>query len=259
MPGGPGVSSDYLRSFADPLLDRLTWYLVDPPGTGESDPASDYSIGSTARFYREVADALGLERTLVFGHSYSGTVASTFAERYPEVTLGCLLVAPPVVGTDVDEAEGGAIRAAMNAAMERHAGEEWYKEAVEAEFNPDPDDPAGSMLRGLPLYFSAPDETLMVRVVAALTPIEINMEPMMWFYEREWAALDLRPIIEDLAAPILAIVGEHDWAVPPIQARFYQAAPNSRVVTVPECGHFVPLEKPNDYRSAVGDWLEGLD
>lgn len=255
MPGGPGMSSSYLYSFAEPLLDSLAWHLVDPPGTGGSTPSDDYSIPAHVAFYREVAVALGLERTLVFGHSYSGTVATTFAAKHPDTTLGCLLVAPPVVGTDVDAAEGGGIRADMNAAMERHSDQPWYEDAVDAEFNPDPEDPAGSLLRGLPLYFSAPSDEVVARAIEAVGPIEINTEPMMWFYEKEWGSLDLRPVIENLRPPVLALVGEHDWAVPPSQARFYESAPGGRVVSIQDCGHFVQLEKPDLYRNAVVNWL----
>ena len=259
MPGGPGVSSGYLASFAEPLIDRLTWYLVDPPGTGSSTPAADYSIEAHADFYRSVMLLLGVEQSFVFGHSYSGVVAPTFASRYPDATLGCLLVAPPVVGTDVDAAEGGGIRADMNAAMERHSGRPWYEDAVEAEFNPDPDDVSGSFRRGLPLYFSDPSDDMLARAVEALGPIEVNMDPMMWFYGKEWPGLDLRPMIPELATPVLAIVGEHDWAVPPVQAWHYASAPDGDVVVIPDCGHFVQVEKPDDYRAAAVGWLERLE
>ncbi len=69
MPGGPGVSAGYLASFAEPLVDDLAWHLIDPPGTGGTTPATDYSISAHVGFYREVASTLGLDRVVVFGHS----------------------------------------------------------------------------------------------------------------------------------------------------------------------------------------------
>lgn len=255
MPGGPGISSGYLRSFAAPLLDGLAWYLVDPPNTGGTSPADDYSIPAHASFYRKVASTLELDRVLVFGHSYSGTVATTFAASYPEVTMGCVVVAPPVVGTEIDEAEGGGIRSAMNTAMARHEHQGWYEDAVEAEFNPDMSDLDSSFRRGLPLYFSDPTDEIVNRAIDALTPIRVAMDPMMWFYEKEWPTLDLRPLIDDLQGPVLAIVGEHDWAVPPVQADFYRNASNGHVVEIKDCGHFVQIEAPDTYASAVSSWL----
>ncbi len=255
MPGGPGISSDYLASFAEPLMDGLAWHLIDPPGTGGTTSATDYSISGHADFYREVASTLGLDRVVVFGHSYSGTVAPTFAATYPEITLGCLLVAPPVVGTDIDEAEGGGIRSAMNGAMARHQNQPWYEDAVEAAFNPDMTDIEASLRKALPLSFSDPTDDILNRALNAFTPFQINMDPMMWFYEKEWPTLDLRPLINDLQCPLLALVGEHDWEVPPIQANFYRKSANGRVVEIADCGHYVQVEAPTVYASAVRDWL----
>lgn len=255
MPGGPGVSAGYLHSFAEPLLDRFTWYLVDPPGTGGSSPVDDYSIGAHVAFYRRALDAFGFDRAHVFGHSYSGIVATTFAHEHPDATVGCIVAAPPVVGTGVDADEGGAIRAAMNAAMERHADQPWYHDAVDAEFSPDPEDPSGSFRRGLPLYFSRPSVQIVEDALERMGPIEINMEPAMWFYGREWEALDLRPVLPTITRPLLALAGEHDWAVPPIQARHYEQVPEGTVVVFPDCGHFVQIEATDSYRQAVVDWL----
>jgi proline iminopeptidase len=259
MPGGPGLDAAYLVAFAEGLTSDLTWYLVDPPGTGGTDPADDYGIDAHVRFYRAASTALGLGRHLVFGHSYSGVVATAFAATHPGAVTGMLVVAPPVIGTDVDTAEGGAIRAAMNAAMARHAQEAWYEDAVRAEFEPDPEDIEGSFLRGLPLYFAHPTSEVLRRATAALTPFTVNPEPFQWFYEREWASLDLRPLINGLEVPILAVTGEHDWAVPPIQARFFSAAPRATVAIIPDCGHFVPIEAAEMYEATVRSWLAALD
>ncbi len=255
MPGGPGISSDYLASFAEPLMDGLAWHLIDPPGTGGTTSATDYSISGHADFYREVASTLGLDRVVVFGHSYSGTVATTFAATYPEITLGCLLVAPPVVGTDIDEAEGGGIRSAMNEAMARHQNQPWYEDAVEAAINPHMGDIEASHRKSLPLSFSDPTDDILNRLLNTFAPFQINMDPMMWFYEKEWPTLDLRPLINDLRCPVLAIVGEHDWEVPPVQADFYRKSANGRVVEIADCGHYVQVEAPTVYASAVRDWL----
>jgi pimeloyl-ACP methyl ester carboxylesterase len=56
--------------------------------------------------------------------------------------------------------------------------------------------------------------------------------------------------------PILAVVGEHDWAVPPVQARHYESAHQGAVREIPDCGHFVQVEKPEDYQEAVLGWLD---
>jgi pimeloyl-ACP methyl ester carboxylesterase len=48
---------------------------------------------------RQFADALGLDRFVLGGHSMGGTVATLFAERYPDRLAGLILVdsPPPLV------------------------------------------------------------------------------------------------------------------------------------------------------------------
>ena len=65
----------------------------DLAGCGESDPPSDgdYSLTARARSVGAVADALGYDRFVVVGHSYSGLVAGKYAAENPERVAGVLL------------------------------------------------------------------------------------------------------------------------------------------------------------------------
>jgi pimeloyl-ACP methyl ester carboxylesterase len=265
MPGGPGFSADYLSSFAEGLTDRMAWYLVDPPGTGETTPPTRpkaYSIDGHARFYRDVAQALDLGRYVVFGHSYSAVVALTMAARYQEEVLACLVAAPPVLGIAPDRAEGGSIRAAMDAALARHQGQPWFADAVESLRSgfaaSDQSEVEMHARHMLPLYFSHPTEDLLARARDLLAAsAAINVEASQWFYEKEWEDLDLRYMLPDVACPTLAVVGEHDWYVPPEQARLIgRYVPGGRVAEIPDCGHMPGLEAPEAYREAVLDWLD---
>jgi pimeloyl-ACP methyl ester carboxylesterase len=69
---------------------------LDVRGHGRSDPPTDgdYSIPSLAADVWAVADALGLERAVLVGHSMGGTVALACAAARPEQTAGLLLVDP---------------------------------------------------------------------------------------------------------------------------------------------------------------------
>jgi pimeloyl-ACP methyl ester carboxylesterase len=105
------------------------------------------------------------------------------------------------------------------------------------------------------LFFSSPTDELVGEAIRVMSPIEINMAPMMWFYEKEWPSLDLRANLGAISVPVLAVVGEHDWAVPPVQAHFFEATPAGTVFEISNCGHFVQLEAPDTYRQATVEWL----
>ncbi|HYV41658.1 MAG TPA: alpha/beta fold hydrolase [Thermoanaerobaculia bacterium] len=62
----------------------------DLRGMGESEPAAntDYSVEGFAEDVAAVADALGLERFVLVGHSYGGAVVAAYAGKHPERLAG---------------------------------------------------------------------------------------------------------------------------------------------------------------------------
>jgi pimeloyl-ACP methyl ester carboxylesterase len=66
----------------------------DMRGMGESDTDAQgrYGIPDMTEDVRAVADALGLERFVLVGHSFGGLVAGAFAARWPERLAGLVFV-----------------------------------------------------------------------------------------------------------------------------------------------------------------------
>jgi len=69
-----------------PLLDGYRLVIPDQAGFGESADAldGDYRVSAQVERLRAFADALGLERFHLVGHSMGGQTAGVFAARYPE-------------------------------------------------------------------------------------------------------------------------------------------------------------------------------
>ena len=85
-PGGPGFSSLYLGDLAG-LGQELELVLLDPRGTGGSDPAARpraYAIADYVADVEELREHLGLERLLLLGHSHGGVVAIEYAATHPD-------------------------------------------------------------------------------------------------------------------------------------------------------------------------------
>jgi esterase len=77
------------------------WVITpDQRGHGASARTPTYSLEAMREDLREFADALGLDRFVLGGHSMGGTVATLFAERYPSRLDGLILVdSPPPDGS----------------------------------------------------------------------------------------------------------------------------------------------------------------
>jgi pimeloyl-ACP methyl ester carboxylesterase len=114
----------------------IRWISYDRPGYGGSTPLPGRSVGSAADDVRVVADALGVGRFAVMGHSGGGPHALACAALLPERVLGAVCVAglAPYDAEGLDwfagmHASGRAsltAAAAGRAAKERHEAEAVY-------------------------------------------------------------------------------------------------------------------------------------
>src|SRR6059058_5466165 len=79
--GGPGLYHSMFRPYLDPLGDEYRLLYVDERGQGRServDPAT-LSLDVFARDVDLLAEALGLERFALLGHSFGAIVATYHA------------------------------------------------------------------------------------------------------------------------------------------------------------------------------------
>jgi pimeloyl-ACP methyl ester carboxylesterase len=88
---------DMHLALGEPLAARHRVIFVDRPGfgfsarkTGQGSSPSDQAV-----VLRKLLDALGIDRAVVVGHSWGGTLALTFALDFPQCVAGLVLVAPP--------------------------------------------------------------------------------------------------------------------------------------------------------------------
>jgi pimeloyl-ACP methyl ester carboxylesterase len=77
---------------------------------GSAEPSDlDYTIPSLAQDIGAVADALGLERFVLVGHSMGGSAAAAYAAAHPERLAGLVLVGTP--GRTAPEVEASVLAA----------------------------------------------------------------------------------------------------------------------------------------------------
>ncbi|MEA2256362.1 MAG: proline iminopeptidase [Solirubrobacteraceae bacterium] len=259
--GGPGMAADLLRDDAELLADRFAVHLIDPHGSGGSTPPADPSLYDHlghARFYDEVRRALGIERATIMGISFGGIVALTYAALFPEVADRCVAISTRVIGDDLDDEDGAA---EMERLLARHAGAPWYPAARRSwdEWTErvlateDPAEADAIMREILPLYTAYPDEP---RVRAAIErwrrDARGDLAAAKAWEGGLWQTIDARPLLGRVRCPVLVLVGELDPICGPAQARrLAEGLPDAEVVAIPECGHFVPIEAPERFRSLV--------
>jgi pimeloyl-ACP methyl ester carboxylesterase len=132
--GSPNIGTPPEPLFAAAEELGIRWVSYDRPGYGGSTPRPDRDVASAAGDASAVADALGIDRFAVMGHSSGGSHALACAALLPERVLGAVVVAgmAPYRAEGLDWFEGfgpggeAQLRAAAagRAALEKHLAEE---------------------------------------------------------------------------------------------------------------------------------------
>ena len=125
-----------------PAADRLgiRWVSYDRPGYGGSTPYPGRDVASAAAYVSSIADALGIDRFAVMGHSGGGSHALACGALLQERVLGVVSVAglAPFGAEGLDWFAGMSDSgvASLRAAAKGRAAKERYEASV-AEYDPE--------------------------------------------------------------------------------------------------------------------------
>ena len=204
--GGPGADHSHYRPQMSPLADvaQLVYYDHRGNGRSESGPQASWTLAQWGDDVRAFCEALGIERPVVFGASFGGMVALSYATRHPGHAAGLMLMSTAARGGAHTErrvalfeqlggAECGALarRRLLQGDTSREVLDEWLRIAV-PQYNRAPRD-SDAELRG-------------VR----------NAEATRWFSraDGEGNHFDLRPELHRIECPVLLMGGTLDPMLP---------------------------------------------
>ena len=247
--GGPGLDHAYFKPFLTPLTTFAQLVYLDLRGQGRSGrpPLETCTVEQMADDTVACCRVLGLERPVVLGHSFGGTVALTLALRHPDLA-GRLVLVDTTSCWSADHAEALALL------------EGWHGHAIRAaarSMEGDRSAEAKADFHRLVFPTYAWDPTLRAPVMAALR----RSGYVHALADRFWGGLadayDLRAHLGEIRWPTLVIVGERDWRTPPSASRTIAAGiPGAELLMLPDVGHFPYAEAPEAFATAVGQFVE---
>jgi pimeloyl-ACP methyl ester carboxylesterase/tetratricopeptide (TPR) repeat protein len=242
-PGGTPVVllhgyTDSWRSFERvlPYLSSFRVLAVTQRGHGRSDkPAHGYEPADFARDVAAFMDAVGVEQSVLVGHSMGATVAQRFAIDHPGRLLALVL-------------EGAFLPRPGNRVLE----EFW----TEVQTLRDPIDPG--FVRGFQestLAQPVPREFFQTVVGESL-----QVPARVWHAAlRPYVSLDFVPELRGVRAPTLVIWGDRDAFTPRAAQDGLVAAINGSRLSVYEgAGHSPHWEEPDRFAGEVASFIRGL-
>lgn len=222
-----------------PALARRRVVRIDLPGSGRSQRAE--GALSIARYADAVVSActrLGIARAHFVGHSMGCIVLQHVAVAAPALVRSLALFGPLI-------APGDAARTAIRARAEKaRGGAAGMHEITEALLQASV---SADTCQRLPLALAFVRESLMRQDGEA--------------YARSCEALADAPAaaVDRIACPVLLVTGDEDVVAPPqavrAMAEKLHAAGPVRVEVLPRCGHWTPVERPEECQRALREFL----
>jgi proline iminopeptidase len=243
--GGPGLDHSGFRPYLDPLGDEFRLLYVDERGQGRServDPAT-LSLDVFARDVDLLAEALGLERFALLGHSFGAIITTKHAIEFG--TAAAYVISGGGDSSTALEADVDASLAAMGEAGEPIKAS-WEEEKTVAT-----EDELKELLRvQMPFHFAGDPPPRYAEDTVG-TP-----DVLRHFANIGYGDFDYVPDLHRVARPTLVVVGEQDRTTTPRAARaLHEGVAGSSLVVLPGVGHMSFVETPEPYIDAVTTFL----
>jgi len=217
-----------------PVMPALGGYRVvriDLPGSGRSAAAGGpLTIGKLCESVLAVCQRLDVSRAHVLGHSMGTIVAQHLAVAQPRLVRSLSLFGPLIAPPD-------AARANIRARGEKARGEgvrgmhDIALALVNASISAD-------TRQRLPVATAFVRESLM------------RQDPEGYGRNCEALAASVAAAVERIEAPTLLVTGDEDGVAPPQSVRAMAerltGARSVRTVVLTRCGHWTPVERPED-------------
>ncbi len=258
--GGPGAPHDYLESLERVAGTGRRAIFYDQLGCGKSS-RTDESLWNVETFVEEVGavrDALGLDRTHLFGSSWGGMLAMEYALTKPSGLASLVLSSSPA-SIPIWAEETGRLRSELPGEVQRTLDEheaagtadspeyeeamfEFYKRHV-CRIDPFPDGVLRTFAQlgenpGVYLHMQGPNEFVITGTL------------------KDW---DITGRLGEIAVPTLVTSGRHDECTPRQAEIVHRGIPGSEWVVFEDSSHMQFVEEPEHYLDVLDDFLTRVE
>ena len=191
-------------------------------------PLVKTSVGTFAKYLRELIKSVHDGPVLLLGNSLGGHIGLLCTKMYPELVQALVITG-----------SSGLYESAMGESYPKRGSYEYIKEKAEGVFY-DPKVATKEIVDEV--YATVNDRNKLIRTLAiAKSAIRHNM------------AKDL----PSMKTPVCIIWGKNDTVTPPEVAQdFNKLLPDSNLYWIDKCGHAAMMEHPKEFNHILHEWLE---
>lgn len=234
---------DGWRDQIDEFAKRYHVIAIDLPGHGKSDkpqfrneavpkdqPGTPfiYSMDLFASAIDAVMRDAKVKRAVLVGHSMGTPVARQFYRKYPQKTLAIVIV-------------DGSLRPFANKAM--------MDQLIAGFRGPNYRDAVNQMMTAISGQSLAAEARDRIKASAFNTPQHVLVSAMEGMADASiWGE-------DKITVPVLAIMAKNPFYPPNVEESFRGIAPDMQFQMWDNVGHFIMMEKPLEFNTAVVQWL----
>ena len=246
--GGPGADHSIFKPAFSQLGDLCQIVYFDQRGNGRSedgDPA-DWTLAQWGDDLHALCSALGIDRPVVYGASFGGLVAQSYATRHPDHPRA-LILASTTPRTDFE---------AIFAAFETLGGPQAGAIARAYWSDPTPERRQAYFDTCLPLYALAGfDPDMMARMIVK-SPVAMQFNGPA----NEQGRFDFTADLARVTCPALILGGDRDPIMPPVCSdRLAAALPQAEHVRISPAAHMLERDQPAEFFKHLRHFIKDLD
>jgi pimeloyl-ACP methyl ester carboxylesterase len=243
--GNPGSHQDFTLSLFEKLAESYHVIAFDRPGHGHSERSSALSttVEVQAAMIRDALRKLSIEKPVLVGHSWGGSLALAAAVEYGSDLSGIVLLAPAAYPSVSIEWWSLLTRVPLLGALAVKVftpliGRAVVKGSLKEAYHPQ----------------DVHDEYAESVAKMWMHPGRISA----WAYDETTlrASLErLSPHYSEIELPVVIVTGDADRVVDPKDQAYplHQAISHSKLIVLPETGHQLPQTRPDAVIAAIAD------
>ncbi|MBS1724714.1 MAG: alpha/beta hydrolase [Armatimonadetes bacterium] len=255
LSGGPGLEVGYMKPIGAFLPAGYQKVYLEQRGTGRSQPPTISKETMTLKLVVEDLEALRIalkqDRLNLLGHSWGGMLAMAYAAAHPDRVDRMILLGSGGCTLEFVQWFEDNITARMRP-EDVAAQEHWEKEGKSGV---DPEKVELESLRAkCPAYFFNRDKGL--AFAKSLTDGALHVQVGGLLFQDLAKEYDLRAGLRKFKRPVLIVQGHQDPIGDVTAREIHDTIDGSQLLFLSKCGHFAWLERPDEFRKAVAEFLK---
>lgn len=246
--GGPGSNHLAYKNALTPLTKFLQLVYVDNRGSGFSDDCHEdyYTLDQNVEDLEALRQHLGLDKICLFGHSYGGMVAMTYALKYPQHTKALILVTTSPHHSFIDDAKKELLE--RGTPKQQAIAEHVWNGSFETE-----EQHIKFQQLLAPLYSMTYDD----RQPKSKRKGKYSFTALNKGFGGFLREYDVTEGIKSLHVPTLVIGGRHDWITPVAHSYWiHELMPASELVILENSAHSVLSDEREKFLEVVLSFIE---